>query len=75
VEAFKPPDIDGSEDRDITLAVGGQEMRFKGQPYLLHFALPNFYFHVTTAYDLLRACGVNLGKMDYLGQFEAQASS
>lgn len=75
VEAFKPSDIDGSEDRDITLAVGGQEMRFKGQPYLLHFALPNFYFHVTTAYDLLRACGVNLGKMDYLGQFEAQASS
>jgi hypothetical protein len=43
VEGFKPKDIDGSETRDITLAVGGQEMRFKGEPYLVHFALPNFY--------------------------------
>ncbi|MGC2410720.1 MAG: DUF1993 domain-containing protein [Methyloceanibacter sp.] len=67
VQGFKPADIDGSEDRDITLMVGGQEMRFKGQPYLLHFALPNFYFHVTTAYDVLRACGVGLGKRDFIG--------
>jgi hypothetical protein len=43
VEGFKPKDIDGSETRDITLAVGGQEMRFKGEPYLVHFAPPNFY--------------------------------
>ena len=67
VQGFKPADIDGSEDRDITLSVGGQEMRFKGQPYLVHFALPNFYFHATTAYDLLRSCGVGLGKRDFIG--------
>ena len=67
VQGFKPADIDGSEDRDITLTVGGQEMRFKGLPYLVHFSLPNFYFHATTAYDILRACGVPLGKRDFIG--------
>jgi uncharacterized protein len=67
VQGFKPADIDGSEDRDITLSVGGQEMRFKGQPYLVHFALPNFYFHAATAYDILRACGVGIGKRDFIG--------
>src|SRR5262245_19041425 len=67
VEGFKAKDIDGSETRDITLTVGGQEMRFKGEPYLVHFALPNFYFHVTTAYDILRRCGVDIGKRDFLG--------
>ena len=67
VEGFKPNDIDGSETRDITLIVGGQEMRFKGEPYLVHFALPNFYFHVTTAYDILRRCGVDIGKRDFIG--------
>lgn len=67
VEGFKPADIDGSEDRDIALTIGGQEMRFKGEPYLMHFALPNFYFHATTAYDILRLCGVEIGKRDFLG--------
>jgi hypothetical protein len=67
VEGFKRKDIDGSETRDITLAVGGQEMRFKGEPYLVHFALPNLYFHATTAYDILRRCGVDIGKRDFIG--------
>jgi uncharacterized protein len=67
VEGFSPKDIDGSEGRDITLPVGGQDMRFKGEPYLVHFALPNFYFHATTAYAILRRCGVDLGKRDFLG--------
>jgi uncharacterized protein len=67
VQGFKPADIDGSEDRDITLTIAGQEMRFKGLPYLVHFSLPNFYFHATTAYDILRACGVPLGKRDFIG--------
>ena len=67
VEAFRPADIDGSEGRDITLTAGSRELNFKGQTYLLRFALPNFYFRVTTAYDLLRACGVAIGKMDYIG--------
>ena len=47
VEGFKPGAIDGSEHRDITLTVGGQDMRFRGEAYLVHFALPNFYFHTT----------------------------
>lgn len=67
VRTFKPGDIDGSEGRDLTLSVGGQEMHFKGQPYLLHFAMPNFYFHATTAYGLLRAYGVEIGKRDFIG--------
>jgi len=67
VEGFKPKDIDGSETRDITLTVGGQDMHFKGEPYLVHFALPNFYFHATTAYDILRRCGVEIGKRDFIG--------
>ena len=67
VEGLKRADIDGSEERDITLTVGGQELHFKGEPYLVHFALPNFYFHATTAYDILRACGVVIGKRDFIG--------
>jgi hypothetical protein len=65
---FKSADIDGQEDRDIVLTVGGNELKFKGQPYLLMWALPNFYFHVMAAYAILRANGVDVGKMDYLGR-------
>jgi len=68
VEGFAARDIDGSEARDITLTIGGQELHFKGEPYLMHFALPNFYFHATTAYDILRACGLEIGKRDFIGQ-------
>ncbi len=60
--------IDGSETRDIRLKVGGNELTFSGQHYLLGFALPNFYFHVTTAYAILRSNGVPLGKRDFLGK-------
>jgi hypothetical protein len=60
-------DIDGSEGRDITLTLGEHTLSFKGQPYLVHFVLPNFYFHCTTAYDILRHCGVELGKRDFIG--------
>ena len=67
VQSFKPSDIDGSEDRDVSLTLGEHTMRFKGQPYLVHFVLPNFYFHCTTAYDILRHCGVELGKRDFIG--------
>jgi len=68
VEGFSAKDIDGSEGRDITLTIGGQQMHFKGQPYLVHFSLPNFYFHATTAYAILRRCGVEIGKRDFLGE-------
>ena len=67
VQSFKPTDIDGSEDRDINLKLGEHTMSFKGQPYLVHFTLPNFYFHCTTAYDILRHAGVELGKRDFIG--------
>jgi hypothetical protein len=60
--------IDGQEDRPVTLKTPSRELAFTGQSYLLGFALPNFFFHVTTAYAILRHEGVALGKMDYLGQ-------
>src|SRR5262249_25245586 len=66
VQSFKPSDIDGSEDRGINLTLGEHTMKFKGQPYLVHFVMPNFYFHCTTAYDILRHCGVELGKRDFI---------
>ena len=65
---LSPAQIDGSEQRDITLKVGPNMRSFKGQVFLLHYAMPNFYFHVTTAYDILRHCGVNIGKRDFIGQ-------
>ncbi|RYF34849.1 MAG: DUF1993 domain-containing protein [Comamonadaceae bacterium] len=59
----------GSEDRKFTMKIGpNTEHEFTGQPYLLHFALPNFFFHVTTAYAILRHNGVEVGKRDYLGR-------
>jgi hypothetical protein len=61
--------IDGSEERAIVLKLRGQETRFTGQYYLLNFALPNFFFHAVTAYDILRHNGVEIGKQDFLGSF------
>lgn len=58
----------GSEERKFSMKAGGAEIDFVGQPYLLHFALPNFFFHVTTAYAILRHHGVEIGKRDYLGR-------
>lgn len=68
LNTLKPEQIDGSEGRDVTLKIGPNTVAFKGQAYLLHFAMPNFFFHVTTAYDILRHAGVDLGKRDYIGQ-------
>jgi hypothetical protein len=60
--------IDGKEDAAIALVTPGRTVEFTGQSYVLTFVLPNFYFHVTTAYALLRMRGVPIGKMDYLGR-------
>ena len=60
--------IDGSEEKEITFPVGGQPMTFKGLSYLVDFALPNFYFHATAAYAILRHNGVDLGKRDFMGR-------
>ena len=67
LESLRPEDFAGAETRDITLSVRDRELRFKGRPYLFGFGLPNFFFHVTTAYDILRSLGVGLGKRDFLG--------
>lgn len=67
IGTFSPAQIDGSEAREITLPLRTGEVKLKGQPYLLHFAFPNFWFHVTTAYAILRHNGVDIGKLDFLG--------
>ena len=68
INSVEVSEIDSSEGREITLTVGGQPMVFTGMRYLLHFALPNFYFHATTAYGILRQNGVPLGKRDFMGR-------
>lgn len=66
--SFTAAQIDGSEERKVVLKVGGKETEFLGQPYLLYFVLPNVYFHMTTAYAILRHNGVDLGKKDFMGR-------
>jgi hypothetical protein len=68
VEGFARADIDGSEARAFSMKVGPNMMDFVGAPYLTTFAIPNFHFHVTTAYAILRGRGVALGKGDFLGR-------
>jgi len=67
VGSVRPDQIDGSEERPVSLKAGPRELSFTGQDYLVFFALPNFYFHVTTAYGILRHNGVPVGKLDFLG--------
>ena len=67
VQTIKPAQIDGSEEREVVLKLRGTDVKFNGMQYLLGFALPNFYFHVVTAYDILRHNGVEIGKRDYIG--------
>ena len=68
LEGFRPDQIDGSEERTITLQLPTHTLSFTGWDYVQYFVLPNVYFHVTTAYDILRHNGVELGKVDYLGR-------
>lgn len=67
IESFQPSQVDGSETRDIHIKFSSHEVKMKGLPYLLHYATPNVYFHVTTAYAILRHNGVEIGKKDFLG--------
>jgi hypothetical protein len=61
-------DVDAGANREIVFPMGpNAKMKMKGDDYLLHYALPNFYFHLTTAYDLLRFNGVDIGKRDFMG--------
>jgi len=67
LESIDAAKIDGSEERAVTLQTGDKDLHFRGQPYLLNFALPNFFFHVTTAYAILRHAVVGIGKLVFLG--------
>jgi hypothetical protein len=61
--------IEGSEGRAITTGSGEKTKHFVGQTYLFHYALPHFYFHATTAYDILRHNGIEIGKKDFIGNY------
>ena len=67
IKSLKAQQIDGSEDKQITFKMGPNERTMSGQALLLNFHLPNFYFHATTAYDILRHCGIEVGKRDFMG--------
>ena len=67
LKTLKPAQFEGSEDRVIELKMRDRTLSVKGQNYLLERALPNMYFHITTAYDILRHNGVEIGKKDFLG--------
>jgi uncharacterized protein len=67
IQALKPAQIDGSEGRAIEIKMAGKPVGFKGQPYLVNFAMPNFFFHLAMAYGILRHNGVDLGKRDFMG--------
>lgn len=68
IGTIEPSAMDGAETREVTIMAGGQERKFpNGLEYLLTHAMPNFYFHATTAYDMLRHNGIELGKRDFMG--------
>jgi hypothetical protein len=67
VKTLDAKNIDASGDREITFPLGPSKGHMKGADYLYHFVMPNFYFHAATAYDILRHCGVELGKRDFIG--------
>ena len=67
IATVKPAQVDGSEEKDVVLKLQGRDVPFKGLQYLLGFAWPNFYFHATTAYAILRHNGVEVGKRDFIG--------
>ena len=67
LQSVSAEQVNGSEERTVTLTMHGKDTVFLGQPYLLNFVLPNFYFHITTAYAILRHNGLELGKKDFTG--------
>lgn len=69
IDSLPLTQIDGSEERDITTSAGPNSKSFKGQTYLLNYALPQFFFHATTAYAILRHNGLEIGKKDFMGKY------
>jgi hypothetical protein len=74
LEALKPADVEALAGRDVTFAVGDVKMPFTAEGFILSFSLPNFYFHATTAYDILRSKGTPLGKRHFMGQLKTKAA-
>jgi hypothetical protein len=68
IQTVTPAQIDGTEDKEIVIKRGDKETRYSGMQFLLGHAVPNFYFHVTTTYNILRHNGIEIGKRDYLGK-------
>jgi len=68
LQSLSPDQINGTEEKEVTLPRREITLKFTGINYLLYFVIPNVYFHITTAYDILRHNGVELGKVDYLGK-------
>ena len=68
ISGFTAAQIDGSEEKQIVLNFPGMEIKFTGRDFLFQFVQPNFYFHVTTAYTILRHNGLEIGKMDFIGR-------
>jgi uncharacterized protein len=68
IQSLKPAQFEGSEDKTITWQTRSSSRNMQGTPYLFHHVLPNVFFHLTTAYDILRQAGLEIGKMDYLGK-------
>ncbi|MDP9083694.1 MAG: DUF1993 domain-containing protein [Pseudomonadota bacterium] len=68
LEALEPGQFDASEDKTVTWQTRSSTKNMQGAPYLFHHVLPNLFFHVTTAYDILRQSGIDIGKQDYLGR-------
>ena len=69
IQTLNPNAIDASSERDITFPLGPKKGQMKGADYLNHFVLPNFYFHMSAAYGIVRAFGADIGKRDFLGSF------
>ncbi len=67
LSSFNSEDFDGAQDRDIELELGPHTVNFRGSEYVSDFVLPNFFFHVTTAFNILRHNGLDVGKLDFLG--------
>jgi hypothetical protein len=67
VQSVTPKQIDGTEDKAIVIVRGDKETHYTGMQFLMGHAIPNFYFHITTAYNILRHYGVEIGKRDYIG--------
>ncbi len=73
LQSVSAEQIDGSEARQITVKFGSRELSFLGQAYLFDFVIPNYHFHLTTTYSILRHYGVAIGKKDYTGKYSTVA--